>query len=123
MESNDTKGLVEEQSRKRVSSDDAYWPPLLSIAPMLDVTDRHFRYFMRCLSRRTFLWTEMVHASAVVHNPMGTVNILGYNLPFEQPVVLQLGGSHEDTIKCACQLALPFGFCEFNLNLPKQQGW
>ncbi len=50
MESNDTKGLVEEQSRKRVSSDDAYWPPLLSIAPMLDVTDRHFRYFMRCLS-------------------------------------------------------------------------
>ncbi len=42
---------------------------------------------------------------------------LSCNIPFEEPVVLQLGGSHEDIIKRACQLALPFGFCEFNLNV------
>ncbi len=48
MVNNDT-GLSEEQSRETLSSV-TLWPPLLSVAPMLDVTDKHFRYFMRCLS-------------------------------------------------------------------------
>ncbi len=45
--------------------------------------------------------------------------LLSCSIPSEQPLVLQLGGSHEDTIKRACQLALPYGFSEFNLNV----GW
>ncbi len=49
---NGTGGGAEEKSRENLSfsNDRSFWPPLLSVAPMLDVTDRHFRYFMRCLS-------------------------------------------------------------------------
>ena len=62
----------------------------LSVAPMMDRTDRHARYFLRLLSRRTLLYTEMVTAMAVVQGDAGR------HLAFdarESPVALQLGGS------------------------------
>ncbi len=78
-------------------------------------------YYCNCV--RAIIWLclsqRILISSNTDHVTKGTANTLGYNIPFEQPVVLQLGGSDEDTIKRACQLALPFGFYEFNLNV----GW
>ncbi|MEX8990298.1 tRNA-dihydrouridine synthase, partial [Salmonella enterica] len=60
-----------------------------SIAPMLDWTDRHCRYFLRLLSRQTLLYTEMVTTGAIIH---GKGDYLAYSEE-EHPVALQLGGS------------------------------
>ena len=62
----------------------------LSVAPMMDWTDRHCRVFHRLLSRHTLLYTEMVTAQAVIHGDRD--RLLGYN-EVEHPLALQLGGS------------------------------
>jgi tRNA-dihydrouridine synthase A len=62
----------------------------LSVAPMMDWTDRHCRYFHRQLSRHVLLYTEMVTAAAVIHGPRD--RLLGFD-PSEHPVALQLGGA------------------------------
>jgi tRNA-dihydrouridine synthase A len=61
----------------------------LSIAPMMDRTDRHYRYFMRQITRHTLFYTEMVTAQAIVHGDRD--HLLGFT-PLEQPLVLQVGG-------------------------------
>ena len=63
---------------------------ILSVAPMMEWTDRHCRYLHRQLSSRALLYTEMVTAQAVVHGPRD--RLLGFDAA-EQPVALQLGGS------------------------------
>lgn len=86
----------------------------ISIAPMMDWTDRHCRYFLRQLTRRALLHTEMVTTGAVLHGDRG--KLLGYH-PDEHPVALQLGGSEPaDLAECA-RIAADFGYDEVNLNV------
>jgi len=89
--------------------------PLFSVAPMMDVTDRHFRFLFRQLSRRAVLWTEMVGSSALAHRPELAERFLKFH-PCEHPLVLQLGGNKPDEIRGAAELARAYGYDEVNLN-------
>jgi tRNA-dihydrouridine synthase A len=86
----------------------------LSVAPMMDWTDRHCRYFHRLLSREALLYTEMVTAKAVIHG--NRARLLGFS-PAEQPVALQLGGSAPAELAKATRIAADFGYSEVNLNV------
>ena len=86
----------------------------LSVAPMMDWTDRYCRGFHRVLSRRTLLFTEMVTAPAIIHGPRD--RLLRKEIA-EHPVALQLGGSEPDELARATALAAPFGYDEINLNV------
>ncbi len=85
---------------------------IISVAPMMDWTDRRCRYFHRLLSRHTRLYTEMVHAQAVLHN---AEHLLRFD-PIESPVALQLGGSTPDLLAQAARIGADFGYDEINLN-------
>lgn len=85
-----------------------------TVAPMLDWTDTHCRYFHRLLSKHAVLYTEMVTTGALLHGQ--TERYLNFN-PAEHPLALQLGGSEpEDMAKCAV-LAADFGYDEVNINV------
>lgn len=85
----------------------------LSVAPMLDWTDRHCRYFYRLMSKHTVLYTEMVTTGAILH---GKGDYLSYN-DEEHPLVLQLGGSDvKDMTECA-KIAEQYGYDEVNINV------
>lgn len=84
-----------------------------SIAPMLDWTDRHCRYFHRQLTRQTLLYTEMVTTGAIIH---GKGDYLAFS-PEEQPVALQLGGSDPAALAQCAALAEQRGYNEVNLNV------
>lgn len=86
----------------------------LSVAPMMDWTDRHCRYFHRLLSRETLLYTEMVTAAAVIHGD--PTRLLAYD-PTEHPVAVQLGGSDPQLLAAAARIAAGMGFDEINLNV------
>ncbi|MGH1465840.1 MAG: tRNA dihydrouridine(20/20a) synthase DusA [Cognatishimia sp.] len=86
----------------------------LSVAPMMDWTDRHCRYFHRILSRDTLLYTEMVTAPALVRG--GALHLLKY-APQEHPVALQLGGSDSWELAQATRLGAEAGYDEINLNV------
>jgi tRNA-dihydrouridine synthase A len=87
---------------------------LLSVAPMMDRTDRHCRYFFRQISQRTLLYTEMVTSAAILHGDRE--KLLGFD-PAEHPISLQIGGdTPQDLAKCA-QIAEDFGYDEVNLNV------
>jgi len=84
-----------------------------SVAPMLDWTDRHCRYFLRLLSRHTLLYTEMVTTGAIIY---GKGDFLGFNQQ-EHPVALQLGGCDPaDMAECAVR-AEALGYDEVNINV------
>src|SRR5215213_9297388 len=85
-----------------------------SVAPMMDWTDRHCRFFHRLLSRRTRLYTEMVTTGAVIHGPRA--RLLGFD-PAEHPVALQLGGSDPRDLAAAARIGADFGYDEINLNV------
>ena len=84
-----------------------------SVAPMMDWTDRHCRYFHRLMSRRSLLYTEMVAAAALVRG--NAVWNLDHH-PREHPVALQLGGSDPDELRDATRMGIEAGFDEINLN-------
>lgn len=84
-----------------------------SVAPMLDWTDRHCRYFLRLLSRNTLLYTEMVTTGAII---FGKGDYLGYNQE-EHPVALQLGGCDPDDMARCAILAQERGYDEVNINV------
>ena len=87
---------------------------LLSVAPMLDRTDRHCRYFLRLLSRHTLLYSEMVTTGAIVHGDVER------HLRFdaaEHPVALQLGGSNPNELGHCSKIAEEYGYDEVNLNV------
>ncbi len=88
-------------------------PFTLSVAPMLDWTDRHCRYFHRLLSRRAVLYTEMVHANALIHGPQKEWQDVA---TYEEPVVLQLGGSEPHMLAQAARLGAQWGYSAINLN-------
>jgi tRNA-dihydrouridine synthase A len=85
----------------------------LSVAPMMDWTDRHCRYLHRLLSREALLYTEMVTAPALVRG--GALHLLGFS-PAEHPVALQLGGSDPVELAQAARLGAEAGYDEINLN-------
>ncbi len=85
----------------------------LSVAPMMDRTDRHCRFFHRLLSRHTRLYTEMLTAGAVIHGDRD--RLLGFD-PAEHPVALQLGGSEPAMLAQAARIGERLGYDEINLN-------
>lgn len=85
-----------------------------SIAPMMDWTDRHCRFFHRQLTRRALLYTEMVVADAVIHGDRE--RLLGFDA-VEHPVALQLGGSDPRKLAEAARIGEAFGYDEINLNV------
>jgi tRNA-dihydrouridine synthase A len=87
---------------------------LFSVAPMMDWTDRHCRFFHRLLAPHALLYTEMVTAQAVLHGDRE--RLLGFD-PAEQPVALQLGGSEPDELAQAARIGAEFGYGEINLNV------
>jgi tRNA-dihydrouridine synthase A len=91
-----------------------YNRPVLAIAPMMDWTDRHCRFFHRQLTRRALLYTEMVVADAVIHG--ARERLLGFDAS-EHPVALQLGGSDPAKLAEAARIGEAFGYDEINLNV------
>ena len=85
-----------------------------AIAPMIDWTDRHCRYFHRLLTKRTRLYTEMIVADAVIHGDRA--RLLGFS-PEEHPVSVQLGGSDPAKLAEAARIAEGYGYDEINLNV------
>ena len=85
----------------------------MSVAPMMDWTDRHCRYFHRLLSRHALLYTEMVTTGALVHGDRP--RHLDFNLQ-EHPVALQLGGSDPADLALCARLGEQWGYDEINLN-------
>ena len=88
-------------------------PDRLSVAPMMDWTDRHCRYFHRLLTRRALLYTEMVTTGALLHGDVP--RHLRFNVE-EHPLALQLGGSEPADLAQAAKLGEQWGYDEINLN-------
>jgi tRNA-dihydrouridine synthase A len=86
----------------------------LCVAPMMDWTDRHCRYFHRLLTRRARLYSEMITADAVLHGERA--RLLGFSAE-EHPVGLQLGGSDPVKLAEAAAVGQDFGYDEINLNV------
>ncbi len=85
-----------------------------SVAPMMDWTDRHCRYFHRQLSRHVLLYTEMVVADAVIHGDRDY--LIGFDAA-EHPVALQIGGSDPDKLAKASKIGAGYGYDEININI------
>jgi tRNA-dihydrouridine synthase A len=86
----------------------------LRVAPMMDWTDRHCRYFLRQVASRAFLYTEMITTAALIHGDIDR------HLAFdeaEHPVALQLGGSESDELARCAKLGERYGYDEINLNV------
>ncbi|MFL5349205.1 MAG: tRNA dihydrouridine(20/20a) synthase DusA [Hyalangium sp.] len=90
------------------------YPMPLCVAPMMDWTDRHCRYFHRQISRRTLLYTEMLTTGAILHGDRE--RLLGFS-PAEHPVALQLGGSEPDKMAEAARIGEEWGYDEININV------
>ena len=86
----------------------------LSIAPMMDRTDRHYRYFMRQITHHTLLYTEMITTAALLHG--GRDKLLGFS-EVEKPLALQLGGDDPAHLATCARLAEDWGYDEVNLNV------
>jgi tRNA-dihydrouridine synthase A len=90
-----------------------YKPRTLSVAPMMDWTDRHCRVFHRQITRHTWLYTEMVTTGALIHGDVA--RHLRYD-EIEHPVALQLGGSDPADLAVSAKLGQEWGYDEINLN-------
>ena len=86
----------------------------VSVAPMMDCTDRHERFFLRLISKNTLLYTEMVVSEAI--NRGDKKKLLEFNIN-EKPVALQIGGSSPKLLAEASKIGEDFGYDEINLNL------
>tara|TARA_B100001769_G_scaffold194306_1_gene154824 strand:- start:88 stop:1071 length:984 start_codon:yes stop_codon:yes gene_type:complete len=86
----------------------------VSVAPMMDCTDRHERFFLRLISKNTLLYTEMIVDEAI--NRGNKKKLLEFNIN-EKPVALQLGGSSPKLLAEATKIGEDFGYDEINLNL------
>lgn len=99
---------------KNISRLPASRETLISVAPMMERTDRHCRYFMRLLSPDVRLYTEMVNANAILKGD--PERHLAFNAT-EQPVALQLGGNEPVLLAAAAKIAESYGYDEINLNV------
>jgi tRNA-dihydrouridine synthase A len=87
---------------------------LVSIAPMMDWTDRHDRYFLRLISPHVLLYTEMITTGALIHGDYK--RFLAFD-ELEHPVALQLGGSEPEKLAQCARMGEDFGYDEINLNV------
>ena len=88
------------------------WP--LSIAPMMQWTDRHYRFFMRQITRHTLLYTEMITSGAVLHG--NREKLLGFSAE-EKPLALQIGGDNPEELARCAQIVEEWGYDEIDLNI------
>jgi tRNA-dihydrouridine synthase A len=86
----------------------------VSIAPMMDYTDRHFRYFMRQITKKTLLYTEMIPTSAIIHGDRP--KLLDFS-PLEKPLSLQLGGDNPQELAECAKIGEDWGYDAINLNV------
>jgi tRNA-dihydrouridine synthase A len=97
-----------------VRPSDSFSPRRFCVAPMLDWTDRHYRYFARLLSKNVMLYSEMITTGALIYGDKDRY------LKFteaEQPVALQLGGSNPAELATCAKMAEDYGYAEVNLNV------
>src|SRR5829696_3890386 len=85
-----------------------------SVAPMMEWTDRHCRFFHRLLTRRALIYTEMLTTNAIIHGDRH--RLLGFD-EAEHPVAIQLGGSQPQALAVAARIGEEFGYDEINLNV------
>src|SRR5580658_4659307 len=85
----------------------------LSVAPMMDWTDRHCRFFLRGFAPELLLYTEMITSAAILRG--NRERLLAYDAA-EHPVALQLGGSEPEDLAMAARIGAQFGYDEINLN-------
>jgi len=88
--------------------------PVFAVAPMIDWTDRHYRFFARRLSAHALLYTEMIVAEAILRGDRE--RLLSFDA-IEQPVALQLGGSDPRKLAEAARIGADFGYAEINMNV------
>lgn len=88
--------------------------PKVSIAPMMDWTDRHYRFFMRIITKKTLLYTEMITTGAILYGDRD--RFLSYS-KVELPLVIQLGGDNPDNLAECSLIAEGYGYTEVNLNV------
>lgn len=87
---------------------------IFAVAPMMDWTDRHCRFFHRLMTKRALLYTEMVVADAIIHGKRDY--LLEYNKQ-EHPIALQVGGSDPEKLAQAAKISIDYGYDEINLNV------
>src|SRR6476619_3573556 len=104
-------GYLQHASRK---DQDLQRPHRFSIAPMMEWTDRHCRFFHRTLTRRALLYTEMITTGAVLRGDRA--RLLGFD-PAEHPVAVQLGGSDPHALAECARICADLGYDEINLNV------
>ena len=85
-----------------------------SVAPMMEWTDLHCRYFLRLISKYTVLYTEMISADSVIFGPRQ--KLLNFNAE-ELPCILQLGGSNPQRLAQAAKFGEDYGYSKINLNI------
>jgi tRNA-dihydrouridine synthase A len=107
-------GDLKKQVTDKTKTNSAALSRRFSVAPMMDWTDRHCRYFHRLLTRRALLYTEMLTTGAVLHGDRA--RLLGYD-PSEHPVALQLGGCEPKALAQSARIGEDFGYDEINLNV------
>ena len=86
----------------------------VSVAPMMDCTDRHDRFFLRLISKNVMLYSEMVATKSAIHGDRK--KILAFN-PKEKPLALQVGGSDKEELSEVAKIAEDMGYDEININL------
>lgn len=86
----------------------------ISIAPMMDRTDRHYRYMMRQITKKTLLYTEMIHCKAILHGDKE--RLIGFD-PLEKPLALQVGGDNPKELATCAEIAQEWGYDEININV------
>jgi tRNA-dihydrouridine synthase A len=86
----------------------------VSVAPMMDCTDRHDRFFLRLMSKNVMLYSEMVATKSAIHGERK--KILSYS-PEEKPLALQVGGSDKNELAEVAKIAEDMGYDEININL------
>ncbi len=87
---------------------------IFAIAPMLDWTDRHFRYLVRLLSKEALLFTEMIVSAAIIHGDRE--RLLGFD-KVEHKIAVQIAGSNPEELAKAAKICADFGYDEINLNV------
>ncbi|XP_055817869.1 uncharacterized protein LOC129886973 [Solanum dulcamara] len=92
-----------------------YPPPWFSVAPMMEWTDNHYRTLARLISKKAWLYTEMLAAETIVYQTGNLDRFLAYG-PEQHPIVLQIGGNNLENLAKATQLATPYGYDEINFN-------
>lgn len=106
--------MIMTMHRENYSSNNMSSVRRLCIAPMLDWTDRHCRYFMRLISKHAYLYTEMITTGAILFGDADRA--LTFH-PSEHPVALQLGGSDPEQLAVCTRIAAEYAYDEVNLNV------